>query len=123
MTQLPQRILTKNKEGQLLGLGTWQKLQGASLILPVLPFSVAKRIMLYAKAQRSKQELVALPFSVAKRIMLYAKAQRSKQELVGPAMSVYIEGAGQGIEQAGNHYSELSLPYFWNWLPKKFYFF
>lgn len=81
MTQLPQRILTKNKEGQLLGLGTWQKLQGASLILPVLPFSVAKRIMLYAKAQRSKQELVGLE------------------------MSVYIEGAGQGIEQDGNHYT------------------
>lgn len=64
MTQLPQRILTKNKEGQLLGLGTWHKLQGASLILPVLPFSVAKRLKLYAKGQRSKQELVGLGVSV-----------------------------------------------------------
>ena len=100
MTQLPQRILTKNKEGQLLGLGTWQKLQGASLILPVLPFSVAKRIM------------------------LYAKAHRSKQELVGPAMSVYIEGAGQGIEQAGNHYTlSFPCPIFGTGFPKNSIFF
>lgn len=81
MTQLPQRSLTKNKEGQLLGLGTWQKLQGASLILPVLPFSVAKRLKLYAKAQRSKQELVGL------------------------GVSVYTEWAGQGTEHAENHYT------------------
>ena len=55
--------------------------------------------------------------------MLYAKAQRSKQELVGLEMSVYIEGAGQGTEQAGNHYTlSFTCPIFGTGFPPKFYF-